>query len=113
MKMLLEIHLGVAYLVLLLALFLGWVPMGRRVMVAVIGLQVLIGAGVAAVIRPPAMVIGHIVLALLAMGAFIAARRFGESSPSASRAMPMVLSAVGLILVIVTIVVGFKMVGRI
>jgi hypothetical protein len=110
MQMLLEAHLGVAYLVLLLALFLGWVPMGRRVMVGVIGLQVVLGIAVAAVFRPPAIVIGHIVLGLLAMGAYIAARRFGERRPAG--AFPAIFSAAGIVLIVVTIMLGFKMVGR-
>nr|MDQ2664273.1 hypothetical protein [Candidatus Eremiobacteraeota bacterium] len=95
MNVLLEAHLGIAYLVLLLALFLGWVPMGRRVMVGVIGLQVVIGIILAATLRPPAVVLGHIVLALLAMGAYVAARRASERV--GSNALPIALSAAGVI----------------
>lgn len=108
--MILEAHLGIAYLVLLLALFLGWVPMGRRVMVAVIGLQVAVGIVVAALFHPSSIVIGHIVLAFIAMGAYIAAKRFGERTPAG--AYPAIFSAIGVASIVLAIVLGFKMVGR-
>ena len=110
MNVLLEAHLGIAYLVLLLALFLGWVPMGRRVMVGAIGLQVAIGIVLAAMLRPPATVLGHIVLALLAMGAYIAAKRTSERA--GARSLPILLSGAGVVFILITILLGFKMVGR-
>jgi hypothetical protein len=106
----LEVHLGVAFLVVLLAVVIGWVQLGRRVMVAILGLQVLIGAVVAAFIRPPVLVVWHILAALLAMGAYIAARRIGEKE----RGVPAAgaFSALGLLLIGATIWLGWKMVGR-
>lgn len=112
MKTVLEIHLVVAYLVALLALFVGWVPLGRRVMVAIVGLQVGIGivaAGIAGAshLSLPGTIALHIVLALLAMGAYIAARRIAERNGATAG---LALSALGLILVVATIVVGLRMV---
>ncbi|MHB8364005.1 MAG: hypothetical protein ACYDEK_05445 [Vulcanimicrobiaceae bacterium] len=116
MEIVLEIHLVVAFLVVLFALALGWVPLGRRVMVAVIGLQVLIGAIVAGMLGashhalPPA-IWPHVAAALLAMFAYILARRIGERSTS--HTAPALLGALGLALILVTVWLGWHMAGRV
>ncbi len=113
MSIALEVHFGFAFLVFLLALFIGWVQMGRRVMVAVIGIQLLIGiiisvwAG-AVHLRLPATLWVHIVGALIAMVAYIAGRRLYDRAPT--RALPaLVMSLVGFIFVILTIWYGTQL----
>jgi hypothetical protein len=112
MTSVLTIHLVVAYIVALFALFIGWVPLGRRVMAAIIGIQVAIGivaAGIAGAshLTLPNTIVVHIVLALAAMGFYIAARRIGERPGSANA---LILSALGFLAVIATIYVGLRMV---
>ncbi|MGZ3497514.1 MAG: hypothetical protein ACXWNK_13810 [Vulcanimicrobiaceae bacterium] len=112
MNIVLEIHLVVAFLVLLLALFIGWVQNGRRVMVAVLGLQVLIGLiaagmlGASHVALPPA-VWSHILGGLLAMFAYIFARRIADRGKGG---IALALSAVGLLLILSTILLGLHLV---
>lgn len=108
MGVVLEIHLVVAYLVLLLALTIGWVQMGRRIMVGVTGVQVLLGAILAATLRPPPSVFGHIVLGLCAMGAYIVGSRMGRRGTSQ---IPLLMSALGLLFVLAAIWLGLRMVG--
>lgn len=110
MNIALEIHLGFAFFVFLLALFIGWVQMGRRVMVTVLGIQVFIGLAVAAVaganhLPLPGSLWIHILGALLAMGAYIAGRRVFDRAP---QNVPAALgfSAAGFVLVIFTIWYG-------
>jgi hypothetical protein len=110
------IHWSVAFLILLSALLLGWVQLGRRVMVALIGLQVLIGIVYAAVLGAALATKGailgvHIVGALLAMAAYMVGRRLGERG--GSRFVPLALSAVGLIVLFATAYLGLKMYGRV
>ncbi len=110
------IHWIFAFLVLLCAVTMGWMQVGQRVMVAVISIQVLIGVVYAGVlgagIAGMGMRVGeHILGALLAMGAYIAARRLGERG--ASRATVLSLAALGLVLLVGTAYLGLKMHGRI
>src|SRR5665213_1599640 len=110
------IHWVFAFLVLLTAVTMGWVQMGQRVMVTVIGVQVLIGIVYAAMLGPALSSVGarlgeHILGALLAMGAYIVARRLGMRG--ASRAVQLAVAAVGLLLVIGTAYLGLKMSGKI
>jgi len=111
MTTVLEIHLVAAYLVAVLALFVGWVPVGRRVMVAIIGLQVLIGAIAAGVaganhLTLPKTLALHVIAALLAMAFYIVGRRVGDRGATVHA---LVLSALGFITVIATIVIGMRM----
>ena len=111
-----EVHLVVAFLVLLCAIILGWVQTGRRVMAAIIGLQVLIGIVYAAMLGPALQSVGpriaeHILGAFLAMGAYIIGRRLGANANS--RVVPILLSALGLLLALCTAYLGLKMHGRI
>src|SRR5947209_20602722 len=111
MTTVLEIHLVVAYLVALLALFVGWVPLGRRVMVGIIGLQVLIGiiaAGVAGAqhLPLPGNIMLHVIAAILAMVWYIFARRLGDRGAAANA---LIFSALGFLTVILTILMGLRM----
>lgn len=110
MNAILEIHLGFAFFVFLLALFIGWVQLGRRTLVVVIGLQILIGAIVAAIAgatrRPlPGTLWVHIAGALLALAAYVVSRRMLDRNP-ALRIPALAISLLGLIFVIFTIWYG-------
>lgn len=109
------IHWVFAFLVILCAVALGWVQVGQRVMVTVIGVQVLIGIVFAAMLGSGIAGLGarigeHVLCALLAMGAYIAARRLGAAG---SRGAQIGLAALGLVLLGLTAYVGLKMHGRI
>jgi hypothetical protein len=110
MRIALEVHLGFAFFVFLTALFVGWVQMGRRVMVTVIGIQVLIGAVVAvwaaiARVPLPGALWVHIVAAVAAMFAYIAGRRlYDRSAQYGMRAVGM--SLLGFVLLLLTIAYG-------
>lgn len=108
MGVVLEIHLVIAYLVLLLALTIGWIQRGRRMMDAVLGLQMLLGVIVAVTLRPPPIVSAHILLALGAMAAYMVGKRVADRGPSH---IPLLMSALGLLLVVSTIWLGLRMVG--
>lgn len=110
------IHWVFAFLVLLSAVALGWVQIGQRVMVAIIGVQVLIGIVFAAMLGAGiagqgARIAEHIAGALLAMGAYIAARRLSQRGASAT--VQFALAGAGLLLLLLTAYVGLKMHGRI
>jgi len=110
------IHWVFAFLVLLTAVTMGWVQIGQRVMVTVIGIQVLIGIVFAVMLGPAIGGLGarvgeHILGALLAMGAYILARR--SSQRGASRAVQLLIAAAGLLLLVGTAYLGLKMHGRI
>ncbi|HUY11320.1 MAG TPA: hypothetical protein VMV73_03565 [Candidatus Dormibacteraeota bacterium] len=101
----LDAHFIVAWLVIICALVFSWTTLGRRVMVAVTGLQILVGLIVAAVLHPPNPLIAlHILGAVAAMVAYIFARRTGEKPEQ--RVLSIVLSAVGVLLVAATFSVG-------
>jgi hypothetical protein len=109
------IHWVFAFLVLLTAVTMGWVQIGQRVMVTVIGIQVLIGIVYAVMLGSAMSGLGarvgeHIAGALLAMGAYIVARRVGARG--ASRPVQLLVAAVGLLLLIGTAYLGLKMHGR-
>jgi hypothetical protein len=111
-----SIHLSFAFLVILAAIFVGWMQIGQRVMLVLIGVQVLIGIVNAALMGGALAALGgrvaeHILGALLAMGAYIAARRVGANSKS--RVAPMALAAAGLVLLLATAYLGLKMHGRV
>jgi hypothetical protein len=110
------VHLSLAFLIILCAVVLGWIQLGQRLMTALIGLQVLVGITYAAVLGSALKTVGghiveHVLGALLAMGAYIVARRLGANSTS--RTVPIVLAAIGLLLVILTAYLGLKMYGRV
>jgi hypothetical protein len=114
MNVVLEIHFAFAFLVFLVALFMGWVQLGRSVVNAVLGIQVLIGIVVAGVagashLRLPPLLWVHVVAALLAMGTYIAARRVLLRSPE-SNGVALALSFLGLVLIAFTIWFGWHLV---
>lgn len=109
------IHWGFAFFVLLCALLLGWVQMGRRVMNVVIGIQILIGVVYAALLGASIaakgeMLAAHVACALAALAAYIVGRRLGERS--GTRVGAVVLSAVGFVLLFATAYLGLKTYGR-
>lgn len=111
MGSLLEIHLGFAFFVLLVSLFIGWVQLGRRVVVTVIGIQILIGA-VAALMgllshTPLSSTLWiHILGALAAMAAYIAGRRIVARDEARYRVVGWALSLAGLVLIVLSIWYG-------
>jgi len=112
----LEIHLAVGFLVALCALIFSWNSMGRRVMNAVLGLQVLIGLVVAGALGAAiagfgGVVWAHIVFALLAVGAYGMSRRIGDRAGGARPGMA--LAVIGFLLVFATIYLGLHMAGKV
>lgn len=113
MSIALEVHLGFAFFVVLAALFVGWVQMGRRVMAGIIGIQILIGvivsawAGIAHYPLPGTLWI-HIAGALLAMFAYIAGRRLFDRGAQ-YRIAAIGMSVLGFILLLLTVAYGFHL----
>lgn len=110
MNIALEIHLGFAFFVFLIALFIGWVQLGRGVVATVIGIQFLIGIAVAAIAGAthqalPRTLWLHIGGAVLALLAYVAAGRIYDRSPANARAA-FGFSFLGFVLVIFTIWYG-------
>ena len=104
----LDAHFIVAALVILCALVFSWNTMGRRVMVAVTGLQFLVGIVVAGVFHPAGSVIWlHVSGALAAMIAYIFARRIGEQPGKGGLALA--LSLLGLVLALGTFSLGITL----
>lgn len=113
MSIALEVHLGFAFFVVLTGLFVGWVQMGRRVMAAIIGIQILIGLIVAAwagMVHFPlhAAIWLHIVAALVAMFAYIAGRRLFDRAPQ-NALPPIAMSLLGFIVLLVTAWLGLRL----
>ena len=113
MSIALEVHFGFAFFVLLAAVLVGWVQMGRRVMSGFIGIQVLIGIVVAAWfgaarVPLPGVLWIHVLAALLAMFAYIAGRRIYDKTGKALPAIGM--SLIGFALLILTAAYGLRMV---
>ncbi len=114
MNALLEIHLGFAFFVFLLGLFIGWVQLGRRVVVTVVGIQILIGILVTALAGAshtplPATLWIHIVAALIAMFAYIVGRRVVDRGPERYRIVGWAISLLGLIFIVFTIWYGVSL----
>lgn len=116
MGALLEIHIVVAFLVVLCALVFSWNDLGRRVVNAVAALQFLIGLILAGVMGaqhipvPPNLIV-HILCALLVLGAYGMAMRYGKRAGGARTALA--LSIVGFVLVFVTFYLGLHMAGKV
>lgn len=114
MKIVLEIHLVLAFLLALCALIFSWNVPGRRVVNAVAVLQFLAGLAIAAMMGAahealPPQVWLHLIIALLIMAAYGMAMRFGKRA-GASR-LALTFSVVGLVLVLVNIYLGWNMAG--
>jgi hypothetical protein len=114
MNVALEVHLGFAFFVFLVALFVGWVQMGRRTMSAILGIQILIGIVAAVWLAiahyplPPTLWI-HIVGALAAMFAYIAGRRVYDRGNAGAA---VGLSLLGFVLLCFTIWYGWHVTYR-
>lgn len=114
MTILLETHQVVAFLAVLCAIIFSWNATGRRVVTAVVTLQLLLGlviAGVSGaqhVAQPPAL-LWHVVIGVLVLGAYGLAMRFGKQAGGALRAL--VFSIVGLLLVLGNVYLGLHMAG--
>lgn len=116
MDVILEIHLVLAFLAALCAVVFSWNARGRRVVNAVVALQFLMGLVVAGVMganhQPlPSQIWVHLVVALLALGAYGAALGAGKRAGGATRAM--LFSILGLVLVFANIWLGWHMAGRV
>jgi uncharacterized membrane protein YcaP (DUF421 family) len=116
MGALLEIHLVVAFLVVLCALVFSWNDLGRRVVNAVASLQFLLGLILAGVMgaqhvpMPPRLWV-HLLSALLVLAAYGMSIRFGKRAGGARTALT--LSIVGFVLVFVTFYLGLSMAGKV
>ena len=116
MSILATIHFVLAFLVLLCAIVFSWNSRGRRVMNAVLGLQVLCGIVYAAAFAmqggalPPTMWV-HVVGALCALLAYGFARRLGDRPGGASTGL--MLSIAGLLCIFATMYLGFHLAGQI
>ena len=114
MKVVLEIPLVVAFLLVLCAIIFSWNVPGRRVVNAVAALQFLVGLLVAGMMgaahQPlPPQVWLHIILAVLILGAYGMAMRFGKRAGSGGAALAF--SVIGLALVLLNIYLGWQMAG--
>jgi hypothetical protein len=115
MNVILEIHLVLAFLAALVGLIFSWNTMGRRVVNAVVTLQVLVGLGVAGVLGAqhvtlPKEVWLHLGIGIVALGLYGAALGAGKRTGGSSRAL--VLSVIGLLLIFTNIWLGYTMTMR-
>jgi hypothetical protein len=116
MQIALEIHLGVAFLAALCAVVFSWNDLGRRVVNAVVGLQVLIGLAVAGVMgtqhvpMPPAIGI-HVVVGIFILACYGVASRFGRRP--GRRGAAVLISIIGAIGIFYNLYLGWHMAGRV
>jgi hypothetical protein len=111
-----EIHLVLAFLSALCALIFSWTPNGRRVVNAVVGLQFIMGLIVAGTLGAnheplPPTVWPHLLIAIVIMGCYGLAMRFGKRAGGARPAL--MLSILGLILIFVNIWLGAHVAGMV
>ncbi len=116
MDVMLTIHFALAWLVAICAVFFSWNALGRRVMNAVLGLQVLAGLIVAGLLGAshapmPPLLIGHVLLGFAALIAYAVARRLGDRPGGAGRAL--IASIVGLLCIASAIYLGLHMTGQV
>lgn len=114
MRIVLEIHLVVAFLLALCAIIFSWNVQGRRVVNAVAALQFIVGLVVAGImgsshIAMPPQVWLHILTALLILACYGVAMRFGKRAGGSGTAMAF--SIAGLLLVLFNIYLGWTMAG--
>lgn len=109
MQVVVDIHLAVAFLAALCALVFSWSPTGRRVVNAVVALQVIVGLVLAGVLGashtplPPTVWL-HLIIALAIMACYGAAMRAGKQEGGSTRAL--LLSIAGLVLILINIALG-------
>lgn len=114
MNVVLQIHLAFGFFIFLLGLIVGWFQPGRRLLVAIIGFQIALGvivagwAGARHITLPGTLWI-HIVGGLLAMAAYIVARRLGARSIT-YRPVALAISLLGLVLIVFTVWYGSNLV---
>jgi len=115
MGVILEIHVVVAFLVVLCAVVFSWTDLGRRVVNAVAALQFVLGLILAGImgdhVALPPLVWAHLLCALLVLAAYGLAMRFGKRAGGARASL--VFSVVGLILVFVTLYLGLHMAAKV
>jgi hypothetical protein len=107
MDALLEIHLGLTFFVFLLALFIGWVQLGRAVLIAVLGIQICIGGVIAAWAMVsntaiPGTVWIHVCAGLVAMAAYFIGHRIVARDEPRYRAVGWLASLCGLAFIVLT-----------
>jgi hypothetical protein len=112
MKTIIDIHFGLAFLVALCALVFSWNALGRRVVSAVIGLQVLVGLILAATLGMqhvplPRGAVLHITLGIVAAALYGAASAAGRRE--GGERIALALSILGLIAVGFTLYLGMHM----
>jgi hypothetical protein len=112
MTTIIDIHFGLAFLVALCALIFSWNTMGRRVVNAVLGLQVLVGLVLAATMGMqhlplPRGAVWHIAGAIVALGLYGAASAAGKRAGGERTAL--ILAVLGLIAVGCTLYLGMHM----
>ena len=116
MSWVLEIHLVVAFLVLLCAIVFSWNSLGQRVMNVVVSVQVLIGLIAVGMLGPRVGTLGpaiwwHLASAIAALIVYVLARRLGDRP--GGRRTGMLLGALGFVLVVVGFYLGLHMAGRV
>jgi FtsH-binding integral membrane protein len=116
LRIVVEIHLVLAFLAALCAVIFSWTPNGRRVVNAVVGLQFLMGLVVAGVLGanhqplPPTVWL-HLLIALAFLACYGMAMRYGRRAGGARPAL--YLSILGLLLILVNIWLGARVAGMV
>lgn len=116
LRIVVEIHLVLAFLAALCAVIFSWTPNGRRVVNAVVGLQFLVGLVVAGVLGanhqplPPTVWL-HLLIALAILACYGMAMRYGKRAGGARPAL--YLSILGLLLILVNIWLGARVGGMV
>ncbi len=111
-----EIHLVLAFLSALCAVIFSWTPNGRRVVNAVVALQLVMGLVVAGVLGanheplPPTVWL-HLLIAVVVLACYGMAMRLGKRAGGARRAL--FLSILGLALILVNIWLGARLAGMV
>jgi hypothetical protein len=105
MDALLEVHLGMTFFVFLLAVFIGWVQLGRAVLIVVLGIQILIGAVIAAWAIAshtaiPATGWLHVCAGSVALGAYLLGHRMVARDERRYRIVGWLASLCGLALIV-------------
>ena len=115
MAVVLEIHLVVAFLLALCALIFSWNASGLRVVTVVATLQFVLGLiaagmfGASHVPMPPQLWV-HIVLAVVILGVYGMAQ--GMAKRAGRRGASLALGVTGIVLIVMNILLGWHMAGR-
>lgn len=103
-----DAHFAAGFLVVLCAVFFAWVPLGLRVVLTALGIQLLLGLAIVLAFTAshaplPGGTSIHAAGGVLAIAAYAAALR---AAGSAGRGVPYMLSFAGLALVVATLWYG-------